>query len=492
MAIPLSKDVQILPSVLAAAGSAVDLNGLILTDSAYAAVGSLLSFSSTSDVTDYFGSQSNEGAMATVYFQGYNNCTKTPGTLYLSQFNSEAVSAWLRSGSMASVTLDALKLFSGTLVLTVDGTLVTSTTITLSSATSYAAAAALIEAALGNEVTVVYDTTVKSFIITSATTGADSTITFASGTLADNLKLSSTQGAVISQGSDIANPTDTFKAILSASQDWAAFTTSFTATTAQHVAFSAWASAQSDRFAYAGWALESDATTTGSTDTFAYQVISTYDYGSVIPVYGDRTKAANVLGFAAALNFDATNGRRTLKYRALDGLSADVSDSDDYDALAANGYNFYGQYTSNNFNEKYWAPGSITGDFKWVDAFFGQVWFNAQLQQDVITLFMSDTYVPYNAAGRAQIEASMADTFAQFLAWGGMSTGTDLSASQILQIKNTVGSDISTSLIAKGYYLYIGPFTATMRSNRTTPSCTLYYCDGGAVQKLTLASVEVQ
>ncbi|MDI7374294.1 DUF3383 family protein, partial [Cronobacter sakazakii] len=55
MAIPLRKDIQINPGVLPAGGSALDLNGLILTDSAYAPVGSVITFTNKEDVADYFG-----------------------------------------------------------------------------------------------------------------------------------------------------------------------------------------------------------------------------------------------------------------------------------------------------------------------------------------------------------------------------------------------------------------------------------------------------
>ena len=46
MAISLSKIAQMLPGVLKATGTAIDLNGLFLTDSAYAPVGAVPSFSS--------------------------------------------------------------------------------------------------------------------------------------------------------------------------------------------------------------------------------------------------------------------------------------------------------------------------------------------------------------------------------------------------------------------------------------------------------------
>ena len=189
MAIPLTKDVQINPGVLAAGGNAVDLNGLILTQSTYAPVGNVVTFSTKEDVAKYFGSGSTEYSMAAVYFNGYDNSTKKPGNLLFGQYNTAPVSAWLRSGSMANVTLDQLKLMSGTMTLTVDGTSHTSTNIDLSGATSFAAAADLIESAIGNSVVVAFDTTQKAFIIASDTTGAGSTITYATGDIATSLKL---------------------------------------------------------------------------------------------------------------------------------------------------------------------------------------------------------------------------------------------------------------------------------------------------------------
>ncbi|WP_163361386.1 DUF3383 family protein, partial [Enterobacter hormaechei] len=85
--------------------------------------------------------------------------------------------------------------------LTVDGTEVTSETINLSAATSFDNAAELIETGLGASVTVVWDSVLKKFIITSATTGEASSITFANDeTFAQSLKLTEATGAVISQG----------------------------------------------------------------------------------------------------------------------------------------------------------------------------------------------------------------------------------------------------------------------------------------------------
>lgn len=492
MAIPLRKDIQINPGVLPAGGSALDLNGLILTDSGYAPVGTVISFTTKEDVAAYFGSASPEFSMAEVYFQGYDNSTKTPGALLFARFNPDPAAAWLRSGSLAAVTLDQLKLLSGVLTLSVDGTSHTSASIDLSTATSFAQAADLIETGIGSSVTVEFDTTQKRFIITSATAGDASTITYATGTLSAGLKLTAATGATISQGADAAVVTDSMQAVLDASQNWAIFTTSFTPDEDQALAFSSWANGQNYRFGYVPFTLEESALVSGSTDTLAYKIITTYDYSNAVPAYGDQSHAANVLGYAASLDFDRQEGRVPFKFRSLGGLLPEVTTSANYDALIANGYNFYGAYTANNYDTRYWADGTVTGDFKWFDSFCFQIWLNANLMQDAIELFQSNRSIPYNARGKAIIEASFADTLNQGITFGGIRTGVNLSSSQISEIQNAVGADISPSLIAKGYYLYIADATPTQRQERTSPSMTLWYCDGGCVQKITLASIEVQ
>ncbi|AKE09213.1 DUF3383 domain-containing protein [Serratia liquefaciens] len=492
MAIPITKDVKINPGVLAAGGTALDLNGLILTDSAYAPVGSVLSFSSDEDVAKYFGSASQEAAMATIYFAGYKGSTKQPGNLLYSQFNTEDISAFLRSASMADVTLAQLKLLTGTIILTVDGTPVTSTSISLSAATSFDNAATLIKTGIGSSVNVVWDTNTKAFIISSATDGDSSTITYATGTLSAGLRLTAASGAVLSQGADTALVADVMQDILAVSQGFALFTTAFTCDQAQHLAFAAWASAQNYRFGYVAHDISANAIVQDSTDNLTYALINTYSYGQTVPVYGQQVHAASVLGYAASLDFDRAEGRVPFKFRSLDGLLAQVSDSSTYDVLIANGYNFYGAYSANNYSTKYWADGTITGDFKWLDSFCFQIWLNANLMQDAIEMFQANRSYPYNNAMKAAVEASFADTIAQGVAFGGIRTGITLSGSQKSQIQNAVGVDISSTLQAKGWYLFIADATPEQRAARTSPSMTFYYCDGGSLQKLTLASIEVQ
>nr|WP_241971977.1 DUF3383 domain-containing protein [Serratia odorifera] len=414
--------------------------------------------------------------------------------LLFSRFNRTPAAAWLRSGSFKGMAVEDLKALSGTLTLSISGKS-TSVEVNFSAVTSFAEAAAALQTSLTAAVaTVVFDTTHNAFIITAAGSKPETTtINFGTGTAAAPLKMASTAGAVVSQGANKSVVSDVFTAITAKSQQWASFSTVFECTDPEHLALAEWASGQNKRFFYVAWTTNEKAKVASSTDHIAYQLITVNNFGSVVPVYClDVKKPAAVLGYAAALDFVRAEGRVPFKFREYDGLAADVTTEADYDGLIANGYNFYGKYAANNIVEDYWADGTITGDFKWLDSFSGQIWLNGNLQGAVLALFKSNKTIPYNNAGRALVATSMTDVIEQFKAWGGIRAGVTLSAAQKLEISNAVGEDVSSTIFATGYYLYIGEMLPALRAGRTSPNCSLWYSDGGSIQKLNMASTEVQ
>lgn len=492
MTIPVSQIVQVNPGVLAAAGSAVDLNGLILTNSSRAPVGSVPSFATALDVGNYFGPSSDEYSAAQIYFSGPDNATVSPGLLYFAQYPSADVGAYLRGGSMAAVTLSQLQAYSGTLTITSGGTAITSSAIDLSTATSFSDAATLIAAAFTSPpFTATYDAQLNAFVFTNTATGTSSTITFATGTLAADLNLTQATGAVISNGAAAAAPGTFMDAVTAITQDWGAFMTLFEPVTADKTAFSAWVNGQNDRYAYVGFDSDSAALTAGATTTWAYTITQDAYQGSV-PIYGDLTHAAFVLGAIASLDFARFNGRKTFAFQAQSGLAASVSDATNASTLIANGYNFYGAYANAKQGFEFFYPGSTPGKWKWLDTYVNQIWLNAQLQLAMVTLLTSVGSIPYNAEGYALVDAAISDPVNAALNFGAIRTGVALSAAQVAEIKNAVGGDPSQAIFANGYYLYIHPATAAQRADRSSPSMTLYYADGGSVQSLTLASIAIQ
>ncbi len=79
MSIPASEIVQVVPGVIGAGGSALDLNGLILTTDTAVPVGTVQSFATARDVERFFGATSTEATLAGIYFNGFDNSTRKPG-----------------------------------------------------------------------------------------------------------------------------------------------------------------------------------------------------------------------------------------------------------------------------------------------------------------------------------------------------------------------------------------------------------------------------
>ena len=148
--IPANTIVDVVPSVISAGGDALDVIGLFLTTNTRVPVGTVMSFSSALAVSNFFGPTSKEAAQAAVYFGGFTGATAQPGALLFAQYNTAAVSAYLRGGNVSSVPLATLQGFNGLVQVTIDGNL-KSATVSLAGATSFSNAGEIIGASLGIE-----------------------------------------------------------------------------------------------------------------------------------------------------------------------------------------------------------------------------------------------------------------------------------------------------------------------------------------------------
>jgi hypothetical protein len=489
--------VNVIPGVLGAGGNPLSLNSVFLTDSTAVPIGTVQPFSTLADVQAFFGASSTEATLAGIYFAGFENATRLPGTLYFVQYNAAAVAAYLRSGSFEGVPLTTLQGFSGTIIVAIDGVTQTSLNVDLSGATSFSNAAAIIQTALqggapGTAATVTYDSQRAAFKITSATTGDSSTIAFATGTIAANLKLQSAQGAVLSQGSDAAVPADVMANIVNVTQNWALFMTTFEPVDSVKLAFAAWVQTTAQRYCYVAWDSNVLATEAEQPTTFGAIVNAANDFG-VVPVYGaDGSIAAFICGTAASIDFTQTAGRITFAFKNQPGLTANVVDATIADNLIGNGYNFYGSYATANDLFTFLQPGQISGDWRWIDAYVNQIYLNSQFQLAGMSLLANVNSIPYNTTGYTLIRSAMLDPINSALNFGSIQPGIALSQSQRAQVNTAAGFNIADTLQNTGWYLLIQPADALTRANRASPPMTFWYTDGGSVQKIELASIDVQ
>lgn len=148
--IPASAIVSVTPNVVSAGGTGLDLCGLFLTANTRVPIGTVAAFTSAAAVAAFFGNSSAEAATATTYFNGFEGSPIKPAQVLFAQYPSAAVPAYLRGGNVSAISLTDLQAITGTLIVTIDGTEVTTASLDLSSAVSFSSAAALIETAIGH------------------------------------------------------------------------------------------------------------------------------------------------------------------------------------------------------------------------------------------------------------------------------------------------------------------------------------------------------
>lgn len=582
-AIPASEEVSSIPSVLAAGGNPLSPNAVFLTTDTSIPYGVAQPFPNTTAVGDWFGVNAPESAFAAAYFAGFNGCTALPGNLYFYQYNTAAVAGYLRGGALTNVTLTELQAFSGVLVVSINGEVVTSANINLAAATSFTNAAALITTGLqtvggifsgtcstttgsatldvtaiasgtlhlgdvvvaagvpvgttitavpagggvgnytmsanatatnvGESVTVsstavcTYDAQRNAFVITSPTTGAASTLGFASGSLAADILLTAATGAVLSAGAAAASPAGAMNGVVASTQNWVSFTHVFDPDNgapggAVKLQFAAWTSQQSpagnERFIYFAWDKDvipgseaNDAASFGAlVKAAAYNGTAITWEPGVTQTAG--LKAAFCCGMTASLDTTATNGRITYKFKSQAGLIPDVTDATTAANLDGNGYNYYAAVATANQTFQYLRQGSMPGVWKWIDPYVNQILMNADFQLALLSYLTSVKSVPYVTIGYSALYSALQDPITKYLNFGAIRAGVPLSAAQVTQVNTAAGVAIDGILSSTGYYLQILPASAQSRGNRSSPPMTFWYTDGGSIHQINMASIDVQ
>jgi Protein of unknown function (DUF3383) len=361
-----------------------------------------------------------------------------------------------------------------------------------------------------------YDALRGAFVITSSTTGASSAVAFpTTGTLATDLLLTAATGAILSAGAVAATPAGTMNAVVQATQNWATFSTVVDPDAGAEpatikLAFAAWVSSQSpagkERFAYAGW--DADPIPAAGTAASSFgAAVKNAGYNGVVPIwdiasapsapgvastYIPGSKAFGWMGATASIDYTETQGRITFDFKNFPGAVADVVSDQVASNLIANGYNFYGTAGTANQQFTFFQPGSMPGAWVWADDYIDQIWLNNALQLALMVLLTSTKSIPYNNAGYALLRAACMDPINAAVNAGVIQAGVPLSAAQAQEVNLAAGVKIDGVLSTQGWYLQILPASAIVRGNRQSPPMTLWYTDGGSVQQVTLASIDVQ
>ena len=492
MTIPASDIVTVNPGVLGAGGSALSLNGVMLSKNTLIPTATVQSFASADAVRAFFGPASAEYSLSQTYFLGYDNSTIKPARLFFAPYLDADRGAWLQSGSLSGMTLTQLQALSGTLILTIDGVSFTSSSINLATATSFSDAATKVAAGFTGtgHPTCTWNAVNSTFTLASVTTGASSTITFATGTLSTGLKFTSATGAILSQGAATDTPDSAMNAVKSRTQNWASFMTMWEPVTSAKELFADWTNAQNQRYMYVAWDTDAQAIVNGSTSCFG-AVAKSLAYDGVAVVYNTVELAAFVLGSVASIDFGRTNARANTAFKHQSGVTPTVTDQQIAANLLDNGYSFYGSYATPNDQFNFLYNGQMAGKWESITRYVNQIYLNAQLQLACLSLLYQVNSVGYNEAGYSLIRAAMIDPINSALNFGSIRTGVTLSESQKAQLNQSAGRQVADIVQQQGYYLQILDPGAQVRAAGGSPIINFWYTDGGDVLKISISSIDI-
>lgn len=574
MAIPSSYLADVIPGVLATGVSADSLYAMMLSQNASIPAGAATPFYTADSVGSLLGYDSPEYARAATYFGGPVNSPRKPSVLYISRLSTKKEAASL-IGAKLSVTLAQLKALTGSLIITVDGTVHT-TAPNFSAATSFSDAANILQTAIGTG-TVTYNSGTGGFIVTGssgtteytvssvnvdaggtgyaigntvtfaggkgtvstigisgAVTGINlqsataqptnpagtglatttdgkgtgltvtttststntgvpdaSSVSYATGTLADNLGLSVSVGAMQSLAILDITVAAQMSVIRSTNGVWSHFFCAFDPAN-QKTDLATWTSAQTDN---TGAILHDTAVTVAqiTAGTSWGQTIAAGDNEGVGVVAFDADTAALIASCPCSVDWSAANGRYNVAFRRSASLSPTVTDLNTATTLEGAGYNFYGQFAGSGVSYNGIYPGAVSGSFMWLDSFFNQIWMRRNFQLDLMNLLFNKGQIPYNTQGDSYIAAALKRTIDAALNFGAIRAGVVLSDGQTQTLVNAYGQAAAQAVQMHGYYLYTNAAgaDATTRGKRQTPEVYFYYTDGQSVQRIVMNSIMV-
>ena len=497
MAIPASHIVNVYPRVITAGSADLEMNGLLLSRSDLIPADQVLSFPSARTVMDYFGPDSGEYAASLVYFQSYDNKFSSPRALMLARRVDQDVPGWIKGARLGNGALsDLIGISSGGLSITVNAVNKNVTGIDLSDEQTLSGVAAAVNVKLNAAqagAVVRYDSVTGGFVATASAsgTGQDVLVEDDGSGLAGIMGLTAQAGAEYSPGMAAQTLAGRMESILDQSQNWVSFTTMWEpANVAEHLEYSAWASARYG-WLYVGWTTDKKALSpTVTTDPASAVKEAGHDHAAM--VFGSLRHAVFIMGSVASIPWLRLNGTITLAFKRQSGLEATVIREADAVALEAKRCNYLGNFATRNADFRFLYPGILSAsDYGYIDSYVNAVWLNEKLRRSLMDGLASAARVPYTDRGYTMIRAWMLGPVKAAVNNGAIEPGVSLNDLQKAELVGEAGYDISGELGNLGYYIQILDPGAEVRAVRQSPIINLWYTYGGSVQRIEVASTAV-
>ncbi|MGK8887366.1 DUF3383 domain-containing protein [Burkholderia gladioli] len=483
-ALPVARLISVAVTLTALAAQGANLNtALVLGPSAVIDTGERLrSYSGIPDVAEDFGTTAPEYQAATLYF----NQSPQPASLLIGRW-AKTATAGLLNGGVLSAGQQAIAewdvITTGAFNITIDGNAKVITGLDFSAQTNLNGVATVIGAKLTGA-TIVWDG--SRFVVTSATTGASSTVSYATAP-ATGVDISAMLGLTASTASVPANGIAAETPAAAAALFLDQFANQFLG-----LAFADGTIEDDDHVAVAQLVEADQAHIYGITtqNAQALDPTVTSDLASRLKAlalkysmiqYSSSSAYAVVsaLGRLLTVDFNGNSTTLTLMYKQEPGIVAEALTSTQADTLEAKNCNVYVGYDNNTSILQY----GVTPSGIFVDSVYNALWFRNDIQTAVYNLlYTSPTKIPQTDAGNAQIAATISSVCDQAVTNGYLAPGVWNSAG--------FGAIVQGQTLSKGYYIYTPPIASQSQADREARKSVVFQIaakEAGAIHSADIA-----
>lgn len=504
MSIDLNKTlIKINDKVISNSITELSLSLLVLTDKGrIPSTMPYIVFQTLSEVGDFFGILSDEYNGAKIYFNGFKNSDIYPKEIIFGKLMNTAATAWYM-GNMPA-TIDELKAVTdGSLNITATVEAGTSTVYTisgvdLSSANSYSDIASTISAAIttagASQLSMIFDGTYNRFILNNSISGEKSKIIqVTNGTSGTNLSimlgLDITLNPIINNGYEAMSGADNIANIVSYYKNFISVAIAKSVDADFQVSLATQLQTYGTRYVFIPYTNNINCLSPNDMTQIAYLC---KDIPGVIPTYGLFDHACFIGGIGASIDYSAENSTITWAYKSTDNLPSVVNNEKDYNTLIKNGYNVYAIFGSVTNEYQFLQEGVITGNYKYIDSYYNQVWLKSLLTDKLALMFQDNKRLPYTDIGLTIIESVITNTMQTGLNNGVIDIGVTLDQDTQDQINRDAGRIITPTLYEKGFFVLVLQPSQNNRINRESPIMDVWYTTGGSVQKTSLDLSQIQ
>lgn len=464
-------NVQIVMSPLAAATRDFGALMIVGTSSVIDVQERIRQYSGIDGVANDFGTTAPEYLAANLFFSQ----SPQPSILYIGRWAQTATAGLLRGAILTSgqqAMSNFTSITNGSMKITIDGVAKTLTAIDFSAQTNLNGVASQVNAGLTGG-TVTWDGVNSRFVVTSSTTGATSTVGYAtahtSGTdISALLGLTQAQSAVPVPGAAAETMLEAYQALGNASTSWYGSMTATTATVtdADHLAVAAYIESASPTRIY-GVTSQSTAILDGTLTTDIASKLKAANLKRTFIQYSSSSPyaSASLYGRAFTVNFQGNNTVITLKFKQEPTVTAENLTASQAAALTAKNCNVFVNY---NNNTAIIQQGVMTNGY-----FFDEVHGTDWLQNDVQTavynlLYTSTTKIPQTDGGNNQIVNTINSRMDQAVTNGLVAPGQ--------WNADGFGALNRGDYLSAGYYTYCPPVALQSQADREARKSPTIQC----------------